>query len=120
MLPPVFAFSAPMAAAAPARSHSSLTICSSSPSIFVRQSAISIVLNLGCVLVSLHSTERRCFPGAQPSHKLAHGTSLVAGFTLLDQRNNRAAHDSSIGKLHDRPHMLRARDAETNRNRQVG
>src|ERR1700722_14367053 len=131
MAAPFWRLISPMAMAHAARSLSSLTICSSNASIRVRHSAMSIVFphsddtcwstrscvhlarDLFCILVLGAGAVF-----AKRADEVADGCSSLLGRCALDERDDGAADDCSVGEGGDGAHVLRAGDAEAERDRE--
>src|SRR5215472_7888656 len=111
----------PMAMAQAARSLSSLTSCSSNASIFLRQSAMSIILvprvddtwwwRKSCVHLGGDVAGRVGF-GAERTHEVADGFCGFAGRSLFDEANDGAADDRGVGECADGANVLGVGDAE--------
>ncbi len=71
------------------------------------------------LLVSEFCSRRYC-PARNPRNKLTNRLRRIRRSDLLDQRHQRTANNRRIRKLADRPHMRRIRNAEPDRNRQLG
>src|SRR5215469_8346024 len=113
-----------MAMAQAARSLSSLTSCSSNASIFLRQSAMSIVLvphvddtwwlRESCVHLGGDVAGRVGFE-AKRAHEVADGFCGFAGRSLFDEADDGAADDCGVGEGGDGADVAGVGDAEAER-----
>src|SRR5215469_2551488 len=119
----------PMAMAQAARSLSSLTICSSNASIFLRQSAMSIVLvphlddtwwGLGSCVHLGGDIAGRVGSGAERAHEVADGLRGIGRCGLFDEADDGAAYDRGVGKRGDGAHVLGVGDAEAKCDGEIG